>query len=64
MIVNEISTEDIVMKIGLLEMTPSISPVLTPLQTVRYMKHTCTLAKFHILASYLYRTSVKLGADF
>ena len=27
-----------------------ISQALTPLQTVRYMKHTCTLAKLHVLA--------------
>ena len=26
-----------------------ISPVLTTLDTVRYTKHTCTLAKFHIM---------------
>ncbi len=28
-----------------------LSPVLTTLKTVRYMKHTCTLTKLHILAS-------------
>ena len=28
-----------------------VSPVLTTLKTVRYMKHTCTLTKLHILAS-------------
>jgi len=27
-----------------------VSPVLTPLQTVRYMKHTCTLTELQILA--------------
>jgi hypothetical protein len=29
-----------------------VSKALTPLQTVRYMKHTCTLTKLHILARY------------
>jgi len=27
-----------------------VSPVLMTLDTVRYTKHTCTLAKFHIMA--------------
>ncbi len=36
-----------------------VSPVLTPLQTVRYMKHTCTLAEFHILASPHLKSTVK-----
>ena len=27
-----------------------VSPVLTTLKTIRYMKHTCTLTKLHILA--------------
>jgi hypothetical protein len=31
-----------------------ISPVLTTLDTVRYTKHTCTLVRFQIMASYMY----------
>ena len=31
----------------------TVSTALTPLQTVRYMKHTCTLSKYHILAAVL-----------
>jgi hypothetical protein len=36
-----------------LPLIPAISQVLTPLKFLRYMKHTCTLTKLHILASYL-----------
>ena len=32
-----------------------VSPVLTTLKTVRYTKSTCTLAKFHIMARYMYQ---------
>jgi hypothetical protein len=37
-----------------------VSTALTPLQTVRYMKHTCTLTKLHVLPEICSRNSVKL----
>ena len=33
-----------------IEYTCYVSPVLTTLKTVKYTKHTCTLARFHIMA--------------
>jgi len=31
-----------------------VSPVLTPWKSLGYTKHTCTLARFHIMASYMH----------
>ena len=35
-----------------------VSPALTPLQTVRYTKRTCTLTKLHILVSHNFKSSI------
>jgi hypothetical protein len=49
---------------GLISYICYVSKALTPLQTVRYMKHTCTLAKFHILARYMYWELRQIGTNF